>query len=109
MGGQYHRNNQLEISRQLSKSGEMISNPESAIEKALRISSELATMWTSSNVGNKEKLQKLVFPEGIIYDKKIGVFRTQRINSVFELIARLSGNCRGRKKGQTGKIPICPF
>ncbi len=34
----------LEIARQLNKGGEMISNPEYAIEKALEISSELATV-----------------------------------------------------------------
>ena len=37
----------------------------------------------SSPVGTKEELQKLIFPEGIIYSKKNEAFRTEKVNSFF--------------------------
>lgn len=97
-------NEKLEIVRQQSKSGETISNPEKAIEKALDIAAKLATGWSSGNAGEKEKLQKLIFPERIIYDRKIGGFRTAKTNSVFELIASLTRTSENEKRGQTSEL-----
>ena len=90
-----------EINQLIAKTGNGISNPESAIEKALHLSSELATVWTSSDYSNKERLQKLIFPDGIYYNRENRSFRTPKINSVFSLIASLSSNTGGNKKGQS--------
>lgn len=43
-------------------------------------------MWASSKVKEKEKFQKLVFPEGIYLDSENMSVRTSKVNSVFELI-----------------------
>jgi hypothetical protein len=48
---------------------------------------------------NQEKLQSLVFPGGIAYDRQIGGFRTIKVNLVFELISSLSSITGGNKKG----------
>ena len=63
------------------------------------LSSKLPVLWTSSPVGIKEKLQKLVFPGGIYYNKQNGVFRTENVNSIFLAIAALSGNTGENEKG----------
>lgn len=80
-----------EIEAQISKLGKSISNPSEAIAKALKLSSEVATVWGSGEIGFKEKLQKLIFPKGIVYDRELRAFRTPEVNSVFALIASLSG------------------
>ncbi len=95
-----------EIAEKLSKMGNGISNPLEAIEKAIRISTELNTTWASSDVNGKEKLQKLLFPDGIVYDREKGAFRTEKVNSVFELIASLQSDSGENNKGQTG-IATC--
>lgn len=81
--------------------GESISNPQIAIAAALKLSSEVATVWASGDVQYKERLQKLVFPQGIIYDRKNRAFRTPKVNSVFSLIASLSSVSGGSKNRQT--------
>ncbi len=52
----------------------------------------------------KQRLQSLIFPEGILYNKKEMVVRTPRINSVFSCIidaARIS------KENKNGCISEC--
>ena len=97
----YNKEHQ-EITDKLAKLNSGISNPIQAIEKAIRISTELSTIWVSSDIGNKEKLQKLLFPDGIIFNRKNGEFRTEKVNSVFQLIASLQNNSGENNKGQTG-------
>ncbi len=94
----------MELAKQLSKSGETISNPEVAIGKAVELSSELATVWDSGGFRDKEKLQKLLFPEGIVFDRKIGAFRTTKVNSIFQLIASLQSIPEHEKRGQTDAL-----
>lgn len=91
-----------DINKNLSQLTIGISNPMAAIEKAIDISVELPTEWTSSDISHKNKLQKLIFPEGIVYDKKKGVFRTERVNSIFVEIARLTSVSGKNERRQTG-------
>ena len=93
-----------EIEKKLSKLTSGISNPLAALEKAVDISIELATEWDSSDIEQKERLQKLVFPDGILYDKKKGEFRTKRVNAIFELIAGLSSDSGQKERRQPGDI-----
>ncbi len=98
------------INKQLSKLSSGISNPMVTIEGAIGLSIGLATEWVSSDIDRKEKLQKLVFPAGIVYDKKNGSFRTERVNSIFELIASLSSDTGNNEKRQTGgKTCLSPY
>ena len=89
------------IVKEIAKLEQKISNPESAFDKAIDISLELATTWGSGDVKQKEKLQQLLFPEGIIYDGKKGAFRTEKTNMVFMLLSSLQRVLPELKKGQT--------
>jgi len=46
----------------------------------------------------KESIQKLIFPKGIIYDRKNGSFRTEEMNLIFALIEANSGDSEDNKK-----------
>lgn len=98
-----------EIHIQLTQSTEKISNPDFAISKALRLSTELSTVWTSSDIKKKERLQKLVFPEGIVYDRKNNAFRTPKINIIFELIAGLKRITGDEKRDKLMIFIVCPL
>jgi site-specific DNA recombinase len=91
-----------DVIKKMSQLTSGISNPIATIEKAIDLSVGLATEWEFGDVDRKEKLQKLVFPEGIVYDKKKGAFRTERVNSIFELIASLTSISGQNEKRQTG-------
>ena len=89
------------VEKELSKCNSTgISNLGNTIEKAINISRNLHTMWQLGDAKKKENLQKLVFPDGIYYTREKGAFRTERVNSVFALIASLSGGSIENKKGQ---------
>ncbi len=59
----------------------------------------LAVVWSSGTIKVKESLQKLIFPEGIVFDRKIDGFRTPKVNSIFSAIVELAGNTEDNKKG----------
>lgn len=74
------------------------SNLDYFINRSVEISTELPSLWASSDYSNKQKLQNLIFPEGIYYNKKKDESRTTKVNSVFLQIARLK-----QVSGQNGK------
>jgi len=87
------------ISTKLGKCTGSISNPEEVINQAISLSSKLAMVWRSSNTGAKGKLQTLIFPDGIIYDRQNEAFRTPKVNYIFNRIAHLLGNTGTNEKG----------
>ncbi|MGC6432285.1 MAG: hypothetical protein ACON5F_14670 [Jejuia sp.] len=61
-----------------------------AIEKALTMSSKLSSLWESGYLFQKQKIQNLVFPSGIDYDKSKGKVQTKRVKSIFFAIPLLA-------------------
>ena len=49
----------------------------------------MGKMWVSGNYHAKQKLQKLVFPVDVVYDKGNDDYRIEKVNSVFGLITSL--------------------
>jgi DNA invertase Pin-like site-specific DNA recombinase len=50
---------------------------------ALELSIKSTAVWTSSGIATQESLQKLIFPDGITYDRKKDAFLTRRVNLAF--------------------------
>ncbi len=88
-----------EIFHILTNLGGTISNLYERLHEVAGFARKLKDLWLNSNVHFREKLQKLVFPEGIVFDKKNGAFRTPKLNSVIAEIARLSGDLLLKQKG----------
>ena len=91
-----------EILGQLQQMDFSLSNVDSYIDFSLDLSVKLQKMWHLSNFQAKEKLQYLVFPEGIFYDRKKAAYRTERTNVVFELIYSFTEAMKDNEKGQAG-------
>ena len=54
------------------------------------MSSNLTDIWTFGGLGQKKKIQNLVFPSGLGYDKSNGKVRTTRVNSIFSCITEIA-------------------
>lgn len=84
---------------ELTKVGVAISNLGGKLKQAVNFCLNLTSLWAQGGLNLREKLQKLVFPSGLAYDKNLGAFRTVKINSVIAEIARLSGSFGEEEKG----------
>ena len=76
------------------------SNLQIAIDKALKMSSNLSEFRASGDLLQKKKIQSLVFPSGIGYDKLKGKVQTKRVNSIFSSIPLLSKDLAKIKSGE---------
>jgi site-specific DNA recombinase len=90
-----------QISEELEKSQINISNPSELIEKGVVFASELANCWLNGDYEERQMVQIILFPEGIIYDKENDTFRTSSVNKAIELIAELSSSSNQKKGRQT--------
>ncbi len=79
-----------EIEMKLGTSTFSSSNIEKVINKGLEIAGNVSEIWCSSDYDNKVKLQYLLFPEGILYNKKNNTVRTPKVNTFFSYIAQLA-------------------
>lgn len=92
-----------QIEQKLSNQQFESSNLEKIIEKGLKISENLSQLWLSGDFDAKQKLQRLVFPDGIVYNKKNDSVRTIRVNTLFEPIPHLISDLEGNEKSHLVK------
>ena len=83
------------------------SNLELAIDKALSLSASLEKIWTEGDLKQKQKLQNLVFPSGLGYDKSNDRVRTPKVNAIFGSIPILTKEISNIKNGEP--IPVNQF
>ena len=86
------------ILKQKEQNAGSISNPENFIKEALIFASKLPVIWISGTISVREKLQKLIFPEGIYFNRQKEAFRTEKVNSVFAAIANAASPSSENKK-----------
>ena len=83
------------------------SNLEWAIDKALSLSESLEKIWVNGNLKQRQKLQNLVFPSGLGYDKSNDRVRTPKVNAIFGSIPILTKEISNIKNGEP--IPVNQF
>ena len=83
----------------LSSCKNQLSNLEKAVDKCMRIALDLPSMWRNSTYIRKQRIQNLLFPEGINYSRKNDDYRTMKINLLFSVIPYLTGLAAGKKMG----------
>ena len=88
------------IEQEIKNSSTLSSNLERYIENALKLFCNLHKLWELSDYTGKQKLQKLLFPEGIRYNRKKDLVQTSKVNPVMELTRCLSESFDKYKSGQ---------
>ena len=90
-----------QIEASLGERPKKLSNLEKYVGFSLKICSGMGKMWVLGDYHAKQKLQKLVFPEGVAFDKENNDYRTQKVNSVFSLIKSFSASYGAKNKRPT--------
>jgi site-specific DNA recombinase len=96
-----------EIEEILKKSGNSeitSSNLKKCIKKAIDTSKNISKTWEVANLHEKKKIQNLVFPDGIGYDKQNDRVQTFRTNSLFSYIPAITKELAKNKKGENTSI-----
>ena len=78
------------INAEKAKLGISISNLDKKIDRCVEATQNISDYWKHGCIENKIRVQKLVFPSGIVIDPKKRQYRTSEINSVFSIIASIS-------------------
>ena len=92
------------INTQLNSYSKKLSNIDKIANSISTTSCKLVSLWNNGNYHDKVKLQKLVFPEGVLWDKVNESFRTLKINRVFDVIRSLTDNCNDKKERSDNEI-----
>lgn len=89
-----------ELSNIISQIGEyenQLSNTFPSIDKMVLMCCKLGDLWQKSNFKERQKLQNLVFPNGVRYSRLFANYRTPDVNKVFALIRTISGSYEGEQ------------
>lgn len=93
------RKEKEEIVNQLENSSFDLSNLEKKVDKVVDMVTNTLETWELGAYSVKQKLQHIVFPDGIHYYRKKDHYRTNRVNTIFDLSLCLSKSYKGNKKG----------
>ena len=91
-----------EILTQIEKSRKNSSNLLDHVEDCVKLGANLGVLWENGNYRDKQRIQKIAFPEGMFYDKKNDRVRTPRVNSIFALSSQISEILAQKNEGGSG-------
>ncbi|RTL60863.1 MAG: hypothetical protein EKK37_01530 [Sphingobacteriales bacterium] len=103
---QYHKkfDDELTLLKEKLSLNEVESpNLEIAVSKSLKTAQNLNQAWVTSSYESKQLLQRLVFPDGILYNTKLNGVRTLRVNTIFAEIEPLVKVLTENKNGDLVK------
>lgn len=93
----------LNISQNIDTLENKISNHSEFIEKAIHISKNLSKYWESGDLETKERIQKTVFPSGLVIVPQKRSYLTKNMNALFELTNSISTDNEDEIKKKVGE------
>ena len=106
-----HLNDQLtKIDKALQEAERDLSNEKKYIADVIAMSCKLGSLWQEGDFRTRQKLQNLVYPDGILYDKRLGSYRTENENEVFRIFRTIStGYIIDKEKAAKENAPLSPL
>ena len=106
-----HLNDQLtKIHKALQEAERDLSNEKKYIDDVIAMSCKLGTLWQEGDFRTRQKLQNLVYPDGILFDKHLGCYRTENENEVFRIFRSISTSYIVEKeKAAKENTPLSPY
>jgi hypothetical protein len=99
------------IERGLAECRKNLSNLDSEVDDILAMCCNLDSLWRGASLETCQKLQNLLFPNGILWDKEKDNYRTYDENEALSIIVRLSVNCQNKKEENSLEnssfVPLC--
>ncbi len=99
------------IERGLAECKKNLSNLDSEVDDILAMCCNLDSLWRSASLETCQKLQNLLFPNGILWDKEKDNYRTFDENEALSIIVRLSANYKNKKEENSLEnssfVPLC--
>ncbi|MFD0964274.1 recombinase family protein [Pseudofulvibacter geojedonensis] len=93
-----------EINIQIEKASKKISNLNKKIEKCTETVKNISKYYSSGSLSTKHKVQKLVFPEGLVIDSKKWQYRTKKVNLVFASIPVITRDNSSKTKNSSSDL-----
>ena len=72
-----------------------MSNLENFLDNSLKLACNLRTTWELADSPTKKQLQKVLFPQGISYNRETDQCRTPMVNNFLGVINKLSASYKG--------------
>lgn len=91
------------IMLEIEKANIELSNSHRDVNDIVAICCNLGSLWKEASLQICQKIQNLICPNGILWDKEIGNYRTIEINKALELIAEISSLYKAKDGSQ--KLP----
>ena len=86
------------IERGLAECRKKLSSLDSEVDDILAMCCKLDSLWRDASLETCQKLQNLLFPNGILWDKEKDDYRTFDENEALSIITRLSVNYKNKKE-----------
>ena len=81
-----------------------LSNHDIFMGKAIEVCQNISKHWEFGDTDNRQRIQKVVFPEGLVIVPENRVYLTDNMNQVFSLIPCLQSISEGVEKEKASKI-----
>lgn len=94
-----------QIDAELEKCKENLSNLEKDVRDILVSCSKLSDLWKEADLETKQRIQKLLFPEDIFWDKENRHYRTENRNPIYDVFDEISVSY-GHKKETDSEEPV---
>ncbi|MBR4499912.1 MAG: recombinase family protein [Paludibacteraceae bacterium] len=92
------KNKKANLESEIEKYSLDLSNLDEKINQVLVTCSKLGSLWDDGDLETKRKIQELVFPDGILWDREIRNYRTENRNEFFDLLDRFSISYGNKKE-----------
>jgi len=93
----------LAIQEEIGTSSKKISNQKNIIKNVVLLFQNISKIWVSMPLDAKRRLQKLVFPRGLVLDTEKRKYLTKDYNKFFELIRCFSDDFGVKENGLSSK------
>ena len=90
----------LQVEKEIKNCSLSSSNLKSYVANCVSLISNLNKIWELGDYSTKQRLQKLLFPEGISYNKEKDKIQTDKVNPILQLTSFLSTSYNKEKSEQ---------